>query len=84
MKKKMMAMVLVAAMTTAAMAGCGEASTGSETSADAQNAGEAVTDGASNAAAESTDGTQNAESADGAVYKVGIVQYVDDAIPKPD
>ena len=79
MKKKMMAMVLVAAMTTAAMAGCGGASTGSETSADAQNAGEAATDGASNAAAESTDGTQKAESTDGAVYKVSIVQYVDDA-----
>lgn len=79
MKKKMMAMVLVAAMTTAAMAGCGGASTGSETSADAQNAGEAAADGATDAAAESTDGTQQAESTDGAVYKVGIVQYVDDA-----
>lgn len=79
MKKKMMAMVLVAAMTTAAMAGCGGTSAGSETSADAQNAGGTATDGAADTATESTDGTQKAENADGAVYKVGIVQYVDDA-----
>ena len=79
MKKKMMAMVLVAAMATAAMAGCGGASTGSETPADAQNAGGTATDGTADQTAESADGTQKAESADGAVYKVGIVQYVDDA-----
>ena len=65
MKKKTVALLMTAAMTVAALGGCG----------DADNAGVNVSSGTE----ESTAGTTETDAADGAVYKVGIVQFVDDA-----
>ena len=65
MKKKTVALLMTAAMTVAALGGCGNA----------DNAGVNVSSGTE----ESTAGTTEADAADGAVYKVGIVQFVDDA-----
>lgn len=65
MKKKTVALLMTAAMTVAALGGCGNAG----------KAGENVSSGAE----ESIAGTTETDAADGAVYKVGIVQFVDDA-----
>lgn len=70
MKKKVLTAVLAAAMVMS-MAGCG--STKDTTSTEGNTAS---TDAQTESAAETTDGT---EAASGATYKVGIVQYVDDA-----
>lgn len=72
MKTKMMAAVLTMAMTAAMISGCGN-------STDASNAGNGT-----NTAESSADATENTkdtaqDAADTTVYKVGIVQYVDDA-----
>ncbi|MCI5621490.1 MAG: ABC transporter substrate-binding protein [Lachnospiraceae bacterium] len=67
MKKKMMSLFMAVAMTACMVAGCGS-NTGSNTGDDGQSTGENTT------SESSTDG-----SADNTVYKVGIVQYVDDA-----
>ena len=72
MKTKMMAAVLTMAMTAAMIGGCGN-------STDASNAGNGT-----NTAESSADATENTkdtaqDAADTTVYKVGIVQYVDDA-----
>ena len=70
MKKKVLTGVLAAAMVMS-MAGCGSTK---DTTSTAGNT--ASTDAQTESAAETTDGT---EAASGATYKVGIVQYVDDA-----
>lgn len=67
MKRKMMAVILTMAMATAALTGCGSDSNSSD---------------GPTAELESTDvATEDVSQADvsGMVYKVGIVQYVDDA-----
>lgn len=71
MRRKMMAAVLTMAMVTAMVSGCGN-STGT---ADAGSTDKATD------SAQATETTQDAaeNTADGTVYKVGIVQYVDDA-----
>ncbi len=72
MKRKMMAAVLTMAMAATMASGCGN-------SADTANAGSSTNTAESSADATETtkDTTQN--TADKTVYKVGIVQYVDDA-----
>ena len=70
MKRKVMAAVLTMAMTAAMVSGCG--STSDSASATGQ----------STAGTESTANAQDGDAAalaEGTVYKVGIVQYVDDA-----
>lgn len=66
MKRKIAAVVTATAMTMAMLVGCG--STASETTK------EATTE-----AADAEEAVEDTATADGAVYKVGIVQYVDDA-----
>ena len=71
MRRKMMAAVLTMAMVTAMASGCGNST---QTASDAQSKTESTgTDSA--AATEQPAGS----TAEGTVYKVGIVQYVDDA-----
>lgn len=80
MKKKTVALFLAAAVTTAMLGGCGNGNgqvqgneaAGQDTGADeTQDAADGVTE-------EGADSTTDAGAA-GAVYKVGIVQFVDDA-----
>ena len=72
MKKKMMAAVLTMAMAATMIGGCGN-------STDTSNAGNSTntTESSADAADTAKDTAQN--TADKTVYKVGIVQYVDDA-----
>ena len=72
MKRKMMAAVLTMAMAAAMIGGCGN-------STDTSNAGNSTntTESGADAADTAKDNAQN--TADKTVYKVGIVQYVDDA-----
>lgn len=72
MKRKMMAAVLTMAMAAAMIGGCGN-------STDTSNAGNSTntTESSADAADTARDTAQN--TADKTVYKVGIVQYVDDA-----
>ena len=68
MKRKMMTTVLAMAMVTAMISGCGSS---------AQTADQGTSENAAQTEAAAEAKTEN--TADGAVYKVGIVQYVDDA-----
>ena len=68
MKRKMMAAVLTMAMAATMIGGCGN-------STDTSNAGNSTN--TTENSADATDTAQN--TADKTVYKVGIVQYVDDA-----
>lgn len=79
MKKKFAAIMLTVTM-VAALAGCGS-STGEETAfQDTTASGTAVSDtAASETTAEDTDQGSAGDTEEGKVYKVGIVQYVDDA-----
>lgn len=79
MKKKFVAIMLTVTM-VAALAGCGS-STGEETAVqDTTASGTAVSDtAASETTAEDTDQGSVGDTGEGKVYKVGIVQYVDDA-----
>lgn len=79
MKKKFAAIMLTVTM-VAALAGCGS-STGEETAVqDTTASGTAVSDtAASETTAEDTDQSSAGDTEEGKVYKVGIVQYVDDA-----
>lgn len=72
MKRKMMAAVLTMAMAATMIGGCGN-------STDTSNAGNSTntTESSADAADTAKDTAQN--TADKTVYKVGIVQYVDDA-----
>ena len=72
MKRKMMAVVLTMAMAATMIGGCGN-------STDTSNAGNSTntTESSADAADSAKDTAQN--TADKTVYKVGIVQYVDDA-----
>ena len=72
MKRKMMAAVLTMAMAAAMIGGCGN-------STDTSNAGNSTntTENSADAADTAKDTAQ--DTADKTVYKVGIVQYVDDA-----
>ena len=72
MKKKMMAAVLTMAMAATMIGGCGN-STDTSNAANSTNTTESSADAADSA----KDTAQN--TADKTVYKVGIVQYVDDA-----
>lgn len=72
MKRKMMAVVLMMAMTAATVCGCGN----EKSASDGPTAELTATSGS---AAETATEEQNADVTAGAVYKVGIVQYVDDA-----
>lgn len=84
MKKKTVALFLAAAMTVTMLGGCGGGNgqtQGSETSGQDTGADEAQ-DTAGGAADNAADGAQESaseEKTEGAVYKVGIVQFVDDA-----
>lgn len=69
MKKKTLTLLLTGAVLTAALTGCGAAGG----STDAENAAGSSADNTEN-----TDGAEDAGST-GRAYKVGIVQYVDDA-----
>lgn len=71
MKRKMMAAVLTMAMMTAMVSGCGNDSAQTESQSGAAESG---TTTEQSGTAESTPA-----AAEGTVYKVGIVQYVDDA-----
>lgn len=79
MKKKFVAIMLTVTM-VAALAGCGS-STGEETAVqDTTASGTAVSDtAASETTEEDTDQGSVGDTGEGKVYKVGIVQYVDDA-----
>ena len=68
MKRKMMTTVLAMAMVTAMISGCGSS---------AQTADQGTSENGTQTEAATEAKTEN--TADGAVYKVGIVQYVDDA-----
>ena len=68
MKRKMMAAVLTMAMAATMIGGCGN-------STDTSNAGNSTN--TTENSADATDTAQN--TADKTAYKVGIVQYVDDA-----
>ena len=68
MKRKMMTTVLAMAMVTTMISGCGSS---------AQTADQGTSENAAQTEAATEAKTEN--TADGAVYKVGIVQYVDDA-----
>ena len=72
MKRKMMAAVLTMAMAATMIGGCGN-------STDTSNAGNSTntTESSADAADSAKDTAQN--TADKTVYKVGIIQYVDDA-----
>ena len=72
MKRKMMAAVLTMAMAATMIGGCGN-STDTSNAANSTNTTESSADAADSA----KDTAQN--TADKTVYKVGIVQYVDDA-----
>jgi putative ABC transport system substrate-binding protein len=67
MKKKMVTLAMAAVLAMGAMTGCGSS----------QSAGTAQTDGS--VSTESTASAAEGASVEGTVYKVGIVQYVDDA-----
>lgn len=69
-KKTMMAMMMVMAMTVTTFVGCGSAATSQEVSENEADTG--VTN-------ETDKNSQNEDNKEGTVYKVGIVQYVDDA-----
>ena len=73
MKKKIVAVVTAVAMTAMMLAGCG--SSAQQESGQTQETEEAVED----AQAQEPAAEEPAADASGAVYKVGIVQYVDDA-----
>lgn len=74
-EKKMMAAVLIMAMTAGVLGGCGN-STGNNAKTDTNAQNNANTaEIKENANADVTE----IANADGTVYKVGIVQYVDDA-----
>lgn len=72
MKRKMMAVVLMMAMTAATVCGCGN----EKSASDGPTAELAATSGGT---VENATEEQNADVTVGTVYKVGIVQYVDDA-----
>ncbi len=76
MKKKTVALFMTVAMTAAMISGCGSTAASESTSASAEEAPEAETE-AAEATEENTATEENAEG--GASYKVGIVQFVDDA-----
>lgn len=91
MKKKVLASVLAAGMAAALLAGCGSSGSGSSTAASSDSAAaaaSAATEAASTAetaasadtaADAATSAATEASSAEGATYKVGIVQYMDHA-----
>lgn len=81
MKKKTVALFMTVAMTAAMISGCGSTAASESTSASAEEASGAETEAAETEAAEATEeNTATEENAEGgASYKVGIVQFVDDA-----
>lgn len=77
MKKKTLALLLAVITTAAMVTGCGSGDGGNTGSGADTDAGADVDTGAEVDAGDSEDA--GAASTDGASYKVGIVQYVDDA-----
>lgn len=83
MKKKTVALLMTVAMTAALVSGCGssgaeESNSASEEEAVEETAEETAEDSSAEEASE-TEETSESSTEEGAVYKVGIVQYVDDA-----
>lgn len=82
MKRKVVSFVMAAVM-TAALAGCGNSSSAGNQEAQPQQGGQTPAQtqeqANANANASALEETQPAQTGDGMVYKVGIVQYVDDA-----
>lgn len=74
--KKAGAVLLSAVMTAALLAGCGAGTETQENTESTETAEEAGTEEGSEAETEEAEGTASGE---GKVYKVGIVQFVDDA-----
>lgn len=72
MKKKVLAVLLSAVTMTAMVTGCGSTEETTTSGAQTEETTEADTEAGEEA-------TEVAETAEGTVYKVGIVQYVDDA-----
>ena len=89
MKKKTLALLLTAATMAAALAGCGSNAADGNSSNNSQTEDNTANDGAQADADSQTDNQDNASAEgeeqlvggdhDSATYKVGIVQYVDDA-----
>lgn len=73
MKKKVLALLLSAATMAAMVTGCGLAEEATTSDAQTEETTEA------DAEASEEEATEATETAEGTVYKVGIVQYVDDA-----
>ncbi|MCH5248655.1 MAG: ABC transporter substrate-binding protein [Lachnospiraceae bacterium] len=89
MKKKTLALLLTAATMAATLAGCGSNAADGNSSNNSQTEDNTVNDGAQTDTDSQTNNQDNASEGgeeqlvggdhDGASYKVGIVQYVDDA-----
>ncbi len=81
MKRNMIAAMTAVTMTAAILGGCGNADKDTAGSGEDIRLTEAADAGSGRADAGDalTEDTENVPAADGAVYKVGIVQYVDDA-----
>lgn len=80
MKKKTAALFLAAAVTTAMLGGCGNGNGQAQgNEAAGQDTGADETQDAADGATEEGAGSTTDAGAAGAVYKVGIVQFVDDA-----
>jgi putative ABC transport system substrate-binding protein len=79
MKKKIVSLVLIAAMAMG-LAACGDAAgSGTSDAASTEASGAAGADNSDASGAGDSDAGSDASAAEGTVYKVGIIQYVDDA-----
>ncbi|MCD8053146.1 MAG: ABC transporter substrate-binding protein [Lachnospiraceae bacterium] len=76
MKTRRFLAIVMALALAAGLAGCGSSSSSTETTAAETEAAETT---AETTGAEDTSAAEETQSAEGTVYKVGIVQYVDDA-----
>lgn len=76
MKTRRFLAIVMALALAAGLAGCGSSSSSTETTAAETEATETT---AETTGAEDTSAAEETQSAEGTVYKVGIVQYVDDA-----
>ncbi len=80
MKTRRILAITMALALTAGLAGCGSSSSTETTAAETEAGTEAAeTTAAETAEAEDTSAAEETQAAEGTVYKVGIVQYVDDA-----
>ncbi|MCD8330648.1 MAG: ABC transporter substrate-binding protein [Lachnospiraceae bacterium] len=80
MKTRRILAITMALALTAGLAGCGSSSSTETTAVETEAGTEAAeTTAAETAEAEDTSAAEETQAAEGTVYKVGIVQYVDDA-----